>query len=255
MNIKYATYVDHQAEIQFPVEFLSKGIPGLLVYCSDAENQKVLLSSGVSAEVVGFKISSPSDVGDAQNLCVDRVFRDHNPDFVVWVQADMCVTSVGHEKIREYCEGNLGCDGAACLRIHHLRLFIPTIGTVFGVTVIGRNSRERFLGDGAYVGVFDVIEPPGDVPLVVDIGYLTIEQYKRHRRRHIITWADDRNERAKRADGFGDLEYLEFVLDRDKDILVDNKVVPRGSYLHDFIVNMGLGSEYDRVERLFCFRS
>lgn len=249
MNIKYATYVDHHPEIQYPVDFQLKENPELIIYCSDKANQDYLARSGICAEIINFKITNPADIATAQNICLKRTFERHNPDYVVWVQADIYITEFGHKLIKEFCEANPNCDTAAALMIQHLRLFIIACQSVFGITVIGKNSNVEFQFDGAYVngyqtiGSFELTER-NDIP-AVDIGYLTIDQYKRHRIRHNITWREnDNNINAT------DKQYLKFVLRRDAGLIGNNTILPKNTYLYSLIEKMGLTQEYNKIHNL-----
>src|ERR1035437_8058260 len=99
MKIAYATYVDHQEEIVYPIDFLSSKIPGLIVYCSDKENQLQK-----DWRIIDHKITIPLDISIAQNKCVSHVFGTTDVDFVVYLQADIYITNIGHEIISDFCK-------------------------------------------------------------------------------------------------------------------------------------------------------
>lgn len=249
MKIVFATYVDHQREILYPLDFQVRENPDLVVFCSDEANRDFLLSGGIVAEPIGFGISFPADIATAQNMCLDRVISKYDPDFVVWVQADMFITDFGHGLIREFCVPE-NRNRAVALMIQHLRLMLVACQGVFGVTIIGRDSGVRFQFDGAYVdryksiGAFDI----GERNLIpaVDIGYLTVDQYKRHRRRHNVTWKECDNNFD-----VSDVDYAEFVLRRDYGLVGSNGVFERDTYLFSLISRMGLVDEYEKLRSIF----
>ncbi len=249
MKIIYATYVDHQREILYPVDFQVRENPDLIVFCSDEANRDFLASCGISAEPIGFGISHPVDIAIVQNMCVDRVFSKYGPDFLVWVQADIFITEFGHSLIKEFCVSE-NRTRAVALMIQHLRLMLVACQGVFGITVIGKDSGVRFMFDGAYVnsykslGGFDL----GERNLIpaVDIGYLTVDQYKRHRRRHNVTWNEcDNNFHVS------DMDYAKFVLQRDHGLVGSNGVFERDTYLFSLISKMGLVDEYEKLRSIF----
>jgi hypothetical protein len=123
---------------------------------------------------------------------------------------------------------------------------------VFGVTIIGKNSNMTFQFDGAYVSSYQTIgrfelDERNNIP-VIDIGYLTIEQYKRHRMRHNITWREnDNNMNAT------DEQYLKFVLRRDAGLIGNNTILPKDTYLYSLMEKMGLTQEYDKINSLLPY--
>jgi len=89
MIIKYATYVDNQERVNYPLNFILSKIPNLIVYTSDQENYNYLKNNGIESKIINYKINEPIDISIAQNKCIDDLFKDESVDFVVWNQADI----------------------------------------------------------------------------------------------------------------------------------------------------------------------
>jgi hypothetical protein len=199
MNVKYATYIDHQKEIGYPIEFLQSVNPDLIVFCSDIENQ--LKPDWIVASI---KIFEPNDISNAQNWCIGHLF-EQGYDFVVWQQADVYITPIGQRLIDEFIKPeNIG--KTMSLRTTMLRLFHHCGFTDFGVNVIGREAwaslNNKFSGDGAYLGTGGANTNP-ILDAAIDIGYLTIDQARNHIKQHKKTWQAE--------DNIVDLSDAEFV--------------------------------------------
>lgn len=195
MNIIYQTYVDHHQEIKFPLEFLLKRHPELIIYTSDSENAihcanlNTDIRRGPNPLVIGQKINRPEDIATAQNKCVNYTLNAFNPDYIVHVQADVYISSGAQKIIDEFCNTD-NLDNSMHLKMQHVRLGLIVDRTYFGATVIGKNCGDRFIADGAYLNRHNII---GDheTSTAYDIGYLTIDQYRNHIRRHAVTWNSD----------------------------------------------------------------
>ena len=240
MRICYATYIDNQAVIGYPIKFLLSEIPELKIFCSDETERKELQRElgVVNITPIGVKIKAPADIATAQNKCLDMLLS--NFDFVVWIQADIFLTEEAKRIIKEVClERNL--HGAFSLKTRHLRLFHVAGTTYFGVSIIGRNCEGRFVGDGSHIqGAVSL----GSDDCTIDIGYLSIPQYKRHLRQHAKTWQSD-NHNYEWSDEL-------FV----KDILAPhtgnglNGLIQQGSYYWTLVEKLGMIDDYNYVKQL-----
>jgi hypothetical protein len=186
MKIVYQTYIDNQSAIDYPIEFLYKKHPGLIVYVSDEEHKNLL--SKYNPIVVDQHVRKPNDISVAQNKCLKKTKELESPDFIVHVQADMYISSLGQKLIDDFCvDDNIG--SCSTLRVQHVRLGLKTHRTYFGVTIVGSDSKSEFVGDGAYTNANSILGEHDDISPAYDIGYITIPQYYKHIKRHAITWS------------------------------------------------------------------
>ncbi len=244
MNIIYATYIDNQAEIKYPIEFIVSKIPNLSVYCSDEKNQKILFEQGINARIIGVKINEPIDISIAQNKCIEDMFENSKADFIVWVQADIHITERGFKIINDFCkEENLS--QTCALGLLHIKLFHLCGYSYYGVNVIGRQAWERikFTGDGAYLGSggADYCEQDYN-DATIDIGYLSIEQCRNHFKQHRKTWNVIGEETENEE---------QFV----KEVVRNNNhkgFIGEESKYYPLIVEMGLVEEYKKVKAIIC---
>ncbi len=241
MKIIFATYIDHQNEINYPIKYLVSKIPEMLVFCSNDATQQILALEGIHAIIIGIGINNPGDIAIAQNKCIDSIFNVEKPDFVVWNQADVLILPKGHEFIEGFCtEKNI--DQTAALGLIHLKLFHHCGFTYYGVNVIGRNAwpRIKFTGDGAYLGSGAADYCAKD-DLTIDIGYLTIDQCRRHIKQHEKTWSS--------TEIISDLPDKEFA----KEIITRHNhagLILETSPYFETIKDMGLVDEYNKVKEL-----
>ncbi len=91
MKVVYATYIDHQEDIHYPIAYLKHKCPELHVFCADQRQQDILSESGIASEILGIGIIVGTDIPIVQNECIDRVFKTENADFVIWQQADIYI--------------------------------------------------------------------------------------------------------------------------------------------------------------------
>lgn len=237
MNIKVATYVDHQKEINYPIDFLKSVNPALIVYCSDENNQL-----NEDWRIIGKSIKEPNDISIAQNECIDDLFN-HGADFVVWQQADVYISKIGQGILDEFCKiKNL--NETLSLRTTMFRLFHHCGWTDFGVNAIGKEAwkatRNKFTGDGAYLGTAGAETNP-TLDAAIDIGYLTIEQCRNHIKRHKITW------QAK--DDIIDLSDNEFIKAFVKRHNVKG-IVSQNSEYYKLFCRMGFEREYHKIKEI-----
>jgi len=241
MKIAYATYVDHQAEIQYPIGFLKSKIPHLLVYASDDENRRVLLTQATEAKVIGIKINSPGDIATAQNACISDLFANTDADYVIWNQADIFITDRGHQIIKDFCVPE-NLENTQALGLLHIKLFHYAGFTYYGVNIIGKKAWERikFTGDGAYLGSGGA-DYCSKEHSSVDIGYLSIDQVRRHLSKHKQTWVSN--------DNVHELPTREFVtefLRRHN----DGGLIEQGSEHFKLIEDLGLTGEYFKIKEM-----
>lgn len=244
MKTVWATYTDKQEIIQFPVGFLKSEIPQLLVFASDEKEKKYLLSQGVPSAVIDFKITDKYSIATAQNLCVDKVFKELNADFVVWLQADTYPTQEARKLIEDFTGNAQNLGKCIDFKVRHIRLFHTlNDSTHFGCTVIGRHCPSRFVFDGCSVENVKTIDTED---LCVDIGYLSIEQTRRHLDSHADVWKFGEKYNPPADDKLFALHLLE----RNK--LGENLggIIEEGSHYFDLICRMGLEKEYEKVKEI-----
>lgn len=243
MKKVYLTYVDNQREIQYPIAFLKKENPSLIVFCSDRENQKALYEEGIESIIIDKKITSPADIAHAQNACIEYAIWAWDPDFIIYQQADVWMAPEGQKAIDGFCEFEHNIDEQQALYLRHIRLF--QIGNVshWGVNVFGKNFKKRFIDDGASMNHWDGF---GSKDGSVDIGYLSIDQYKRHLRKHAITWSSD----SKIFD-LPDQEFVKEIFKRETAPMTLSGFPEEGSIYYDLYERMGLLKEFEIVKGFY----
>ncbi len=243
MKIIYATYIDNQKEINYPLDLLIKEIPNLFVFISDVNELSHFLktqNTSVERQVIDFKIKSHLDISTAQNKCIDFLFNKLEADFVVWVQADTYITKEGFELIKHACDIN---NKSICvsLRVRHLKLFHVCHSDYFGVTIIGSKSKERFIGDGAYTQNSGKNQL-GSEDCTIDIGYLSVEQTRAHLTRHQTTWG-----KKESILSMNDKDFTKALLKRQS---VEKMITEKDELYYSLIVKMGLVAQYNSFERI-----
>lgn len=241
MRIVYATYIDNQKEIEYPIVFIKSKITDLIVYCSDEENRQYLESQGIKAKAIGIKIKSPIDISIAQNKCIDDIFLVNVPDFVVWIQADIYINKKGYEIIDDFCIPD-NFDKTCALGLMHIKLFHHCGFSYYGVNVIGKNAWERikYTDDGAYLGSGGA-DYCAKEDSTIDIGYMTIDQCRRHMKQHKITWNSD-----DIASSLNDKEFVKTVIKRHNHA----GLITEDSPYFELIKEMGLVDEYYKLKSL-----
>ncbi len=241
MKIVYATYIDNQEEIDYPIKFILSKIPTLIVYCSDEKNKNYLKTQGIESKIIGVKINSPIDISIAQNKCIDDIFETTNTDFVVWNQADVYITEIGNKIISDFCtEENIS--RTCSLGLLHLKLFHLCGFSYYGINVIGKKAWTdiKFTGDGAYLGD-GILDYSSKEYASVDIGYLTIEQCRRHLNQHRITWNSDDN-----ICNEDDSDFVKTIIKNHN----YNGLITEDSEYYALIKEMNLVDEYNKVKSL-----
>ena len=248
MKIVYATYLDHQEKIQYPINFIKKQNPDMLVYCSDRENKEYLRGQGVESIICGIKIVNPGSIATAQNVCLEDAFKRTEADYVVWVQADTYITEEGYRIIKKACiPGNE--DKSFALNVKHIRLFHICQSDYYGVTIFGKNHKGRFVLDGAWTThTGDVADSRlGSECCTIDIGYITIEQCKRHLKQHKKTWGNSNNFLIRvERDELTDKEFVHGYLKMCNVF----SVIQEGDIYHKLITEMGLVDEFIKTREL-----
>ena len=238
MVIKHATYVDNQEEIQYPIEFILSKFPDLIIYSSDEKNYNYLKSKGIESKIIDHKINEPIDISIAQNKCIEDIFLDNSVDFIIWNQADILITELGKQVINEFCiEENLNKSKA--LGLLHIKLFHLCGYSYFGVNAIGRNSYYKYTGDGAYIGegINDYTKDKY-IAETIDIGYLTINQCKRHLSTHKNTWKHNDNIHLLNDNDF----VKQFIKKHNYEGLINEN-----SKFYYLIKEMSLENEYQKI--------
>lgn len=242
MKIAYATYIDNQEVIGYPIRFILSEHPQIKVFCSDDHEKEILKQEGIDAEPIWIKIHSPEDIAHAQNHCLNLLFSQDN-DYVVWVQADMYMTPEVANIVKRVCvPGNESAVYGVTVR--HLRLFhISTINN-WGVTIVGKNCPDRFYSDGAHVG--SAGNPAiGGPDAVIDIGYLSITQYSNHLRQHAKTWSSDNHNYL-----LPDEEFVRDVIDYNKRSVGLYEFIREDSIYWPLVEKMGMVEEYKKVKQI-----
>jgi hypothetical protein len=249
-KVAYATYVDHQPEVNYPVKFIKDEIPQLKIFCSDKRNQDYLKAEGLTAESIERGINEAMDISIVQNICIDKLFADPSVDYVVWIQADTFLTPEARTIIREFCvEGNEHRNIA--LRVRHIRAFHKAFSTYFGPNVFGRNSTSRYTGDGAYTGKDGQdqggSEIVGSDDCCIDIGYLSIPQFRKHIAQHDKTYLAGSDHGTK---NLTDREFLKHMIDNKGYYTDVEGLIEPDSIYYPLIEKLGLVDDYKYAKSL-----
>ena len=238
----YATYIDNQKEIGYPIHYLTNTNPNLVIFTSDKENQNYILNStSHHSNIIDFKIKNPGDIATAQNICIEKLFSLYGVDFIVWQQADIFIMPKGTSLIEEFCvEKNL--DQTMALGLMHIKLFHNCGYSYYGVNVIGRKAWQRikFTGDGAYLGSGGA-DYCAKEDATLDIGYLSTDQCRRHMAQHKKTWTSNDNTHELPDD-----EFVKEVLRKHN----YSGIIEKDSDYYKLIVHMGYEEEYEKVKKI-----
>jgi len=196
-RIVASVYVDHQEAIRYPVRLVAGALrfaESIWLFGSDARNTDALreemdghpLSGRLRFAELGIGVRCPGDIAAAQNACIERVRREDPHDHLAVVQADTLVTDEGAANVRDFCvPGDRA--RAACFQVQHVRLHMRAHRTIYGLSVVGADSADRFVGDGAYLAGQGAFRTESDS--CIDLGYHSVEAYCRHVRQHARTWS------------------------------------------------------------------
>jgi hypothetical protein len=199
MKIAASIYVDHQDEIQFPVGFITRDFQcfdRIYFFGSDKANTALLeeirdqhlLRDRITCVTIDHKVVTSFDISIAQNKCLDYLVAHDGCEYFMTVQADILLTDRAKAIMKDWIATRQDLKDAYHLTVLHARLFIPTHPTYFGFTMMGRESDQRFVGDGAYLRGTPYNPHEWNC---LDVGYLGIEQYYRHIARHRKTWKEN----------------------------------------------------------------
>ena len=242
MRIIYSTYIDHQAEIGYPVEYLKSKNDDLKVFCNEKESERIF-ELEVSILTKKIEIKQPSDIAIAQNHCIALLFKYWECEFVVWQQADILITETGQQIITDFCKPE-NIDKTLSLRTTCFKLFHHCGYNDFGINVIGReawkNPDNHFTQDGAYLGTGGAKTDP-TIDAAIEIGYMGIDQSRRHIRQHKITWNVN--------DPITELPDEDFVKQFVKRHNV-NGLISKDSAYYKIVQEMGLEADYEKVKQI-----
>ncbi len=128
--------------------------------------------------------------------------------------------------------------------LFHIKLFHHCGFSYYGTNVIGRDAwkRIKFTGDGAYLGSggADYCEEDYN-DATIDIGYLTIDQCRRHLRQHSKTWNSDDtifNE--------GDEKFVKTIVSRNSHM----GFMGEDSKYYELFKEMDLVDEYEKIKSI-----
>lgn len=200
MNLIACTYVDHQEEILYPVAYAALSFlefDKIYLFGSDIRSVRQLeqdmeghpLARKIVIEEIGSKVFIPEDIAAGQNLCLDFIRRHETFDYVLFFQADLKVTKHGLSWIKEFLAGGDSQRPAQMLLVKQIFLHLDIGFNHFGCALVGRGSNgARFVHDGAYMETYQCSSYDDKNAHCLSVGWLGIDQCKRHFRRHARTW-------------------------------------------------------------------
>jgi hypothetical protein len=232
-GISAVTYVDHQQVIGYPVGFSTRSLDiceRIYWLCGDDVSARLLmahrdahpLAERIEIDVLGLRVATPGDIAAAQNAAVDEVRRRSDPDFVLLVHAD---TWVPHGAALAICARASASATDTCVSFpaRRITMFHAAAWSPWGVTLIGLDSRARFIEDGSYTDqqlaqtTYPQCPPPRGEH-VVEVGYWSLEQYGRHKQQHEVTWPEPANVELAR------------LFREDRDLFVERALVRLRDY-------------------------
>ena len=200
MRIVAYTYVDHQAEIGYPIRLVTRNLSicdAIHFFGSDSENTILLesersshpLRDRISCHEISRNINIPADIAVAQNVCLDWIRKHETFDFAIGLQADTLLSARALDLIARLAEPK-HLTSSIMLPVDHVRVYAVAHRSRFGCSLIGRESRAVFVEDGAYTRPYDELPDQDNDPALyaIDVGYYTPEMYYRHVRRNARTW-------------------------------------------------------------------
>lgn len=225
--IAIGTYVDNQEIVQYPVEYLAEtweSFDHLYWFGSDAENcqilEKLIVNHTCKNKIkiinLEHKIKCPSDIGQAQNKCVEYMLIDSAADFIAYQQADLCLTAAGVSAINNFASNATITDELASriltMAAIQNKLYCETEHNPIGCVVAHRSCNIAYAGgwtfncwNGNNAGVNSYIgnrwcllvnnaikiEPVGLWKrYMLDLGYISIDAYYRKLINHAKIWPD-----------------------------------------------------------------
>ena len=191
--ITYATYYDHIERGGYnPALVVSswKSCDSRVICCASGQVD-VLKRLNLDAEIIdiGLGISVPSDIPKAINKSLDTCF-DRGTDWLVFIHGDLYMTEYGDRfiyngiKDGHSASGTIPVMGVSLYSIMYVHNSLLTINS--------RDSRARHNPDAD--GDEMLVQPDAwtqDLSLLLDIGYMGLEQYYTKTRNHVHIWPED----------------------------------------------------------------
>lgn len=214
MKLAAALYLSNQATIGYPVSYVlgTLGfVDELFLLGGDAPSMAELSANmtahpSTQVDSVDIAVKTPGDIPRMMMASVDYVRAHSDADFILLVQADTCATDDSAQFIRDaMTEGNLAKAYHTYCRIGFL---YQDSSTGWGHSLVGRNFRGRFDGDGEgfdedgnkihFLGGWREVGLSPDEQLerghllgCLEIGSLSPDLYFRHQSQHVQTWNED----------------------------------------------------------------
>lgn len=227
-------YIDHQDVIGYPVGFCTKDLApfeALYWLCGDERTAQLLepvkrthpLSERITLAVLGHRIRSVADIPAAQNMAADWVRQHDQADFLLLVHADTWVRPAAARAVKEQTDFLITSlpdrrvvTAVPCRRI---TLFHEAPRSVYGVTLLGRDTTARFIEDGSYTdqqfhGHQMCAWPAALDAVCVEVGYWSVDQYGRHKIQHATTWGAEADQRLAEAYQRDREEFIRMALRR-----------------------------------------
>lgn len=219
-----SVYVDHQAEIGFPVGYVIRNLDfcdGIFLFGSDEANTLLLenirktspLSEKIKCVSIGQKISRPEDIATGQNKCVDWLKENSPSDYILVLQADLTLRRRGVQYLNEFMASGQNSRPVVQLSITQSMLHTYSDQTYFGCALIGRESDKcRFIHDGAYTEACWISSYLPDPAHAFHVGWLGAELCYGHFKRHSKTF--DLGHMSPEAKEMGEIAAM-FSRDRE----------------------------------------
>lgn len=200
MRIVAYTYVDHQAEIGYPIRLVTRNLSfcdAIHFFGSDSGNTILLesersshpLRDRISCHQINRTINIPADIAAAQNACLEWIRKNETFDFAIGLQADTMLSPRAMDLIVQLCETK-HLSSSIMLPVDHVRVYAVAHRSRFGCSLIGKDSKALFVEDGAYTKPYVELPDQDKDPALyaIDVGYYTPEMYYRHVKRNARTW-------------------------------------------------------------------
>jgi hypothetical protein len=133
---------------------------------------------------------------------------------------------------------------ATSLTTRRITMYHQGPPSVYGVTLLGRESGARFVQDGSYTDYQATGRHPWPWPeppemLCLELGYWSVERYGRHMLQHAETWKHPLN--AALAAAYSSQDRAEFV-----------RLALRRLRTHEYAVPLQLVGEADPDMQMLC---
>jgi hypothetical protein len=198
-DIAIGLYVDNQAVIGYPCEFVSRywrNFSRCFWFASDEKNATVLdriCPANVKVEVIDQKINTPADLMKAYPLCIDRL-RNAGCRYIALQEADLCFTDRGVK----FIEDNIDAMPRMKIPAMQNKLWHETWNNPVGCVVLpadgfyscGPSSDWEVKLDAKDAGP-EAWRVHSDTPgnrLMLDLGYMTPDAFHRKMIGHQRLW-------------------------------------------------------------------